>query len=117
MPAPGEDNLLTKEKEALARARRCEKCCWELSAGVSQKPHHLTTCAGWKSRSPRVIGACEWGECRSLGVRQWMSSVLGIENSTFKVRAFRDSVSKMPCRRRILVPYDSEATVMEKSST
>ena len=58
MPAPGEDSLFTKEKEALAWARRCEKCCWELRGGVSQKPSHLTTCAAWKTRPPRVIGAC-----------------------------------------------------------
>ena len=58
MPVPGEDKLFTKKKEALARARRREKCCWELRGGVPQKPNHLITCAGWKARPPRVIGAC-----------------------------------------------------------
>ena len=36
MPAPGEDSLFTKAKEALARARRLAKCCWEFRGGVSQ---------------------------------------------------------------------------------
>ena len=69
MPGPGEDNLFTKEKEALARARRHEKCCCELRGGVSKKPSHLTTCGGWKTWPPSVIGACEGGVCRWLGVR------------------------------------------------
>ena len=47
---------LHKEEGALARARRREKCCWELRGGVRQKPSHLTTCAGWKTNPPRVIG-------------------------------------------------------------
>ena len=36
VPASKEDSLFTKEKEALAKARRREKCCWELRDGVSQ---------------------------------------------------------------------------------
>ena len=55
--ALGGDSLFTKDKEALPRARRREKCCWELREGVSQKPSHLTTCGGWKTRPERVIGA------------------------------------------------------------
>ena len=102
MTAPREDNLFMKEKEALARARQQEKCCWELRGGVSTKPSDLTTCAGWKTRPSRVIGAREGGECYGLGVRQWMSSVLGIENSTFRVQPFRDRIWKIPCKRRML---------------
>ena len=117
MRAPGENSLLTKEMEAVARTRRREKCCWKLREGVSQKPSHLTTCAGWKTRPPRVIWACERGECGWLGVRQWMSSVLGMENSTFKVQLFSDRMWKIHSRRRMFVLGDSEATVMEKSST
>jgi len=37
-----------------------------------------------------------------LGVRQWMSSVLGTEKETPMFRPFVDMVVKSPCRRRIL---------------
>ena len=45
-----------------------------------------------------------------------MSSVLGIENSTFRVRPFCNRVLQIPCRCWMLVRCDSEATVTEKSS-
>ena len=67
--APREDNHCTNEKEALARARWREKCCWNLRGGVSQKPSHLTTCEGWKIRPPSVIRARERGELCWLEVR------------------------------------------------
>lgn len=79
-------------------------------------PSHLTTWVGWKTRPPREIGAREGGESLWLGVRQWMSSVLGMENSTSRERPLRARVLKTPYRRRMLVLYDSEATVKEKSS-
>ena len=46
-----------------------------------------------------------------------MSFILEIENSTYKVRSFRDRIWKMPCRGRMFVRSDSEANVTEKSST
>ena len=114
-PARGVASLVTKANDALAKAKRHEKYSWEFRWGVSQKPSHLTTWVGWKTRPPREIGAREEGGSLWLGVRQLMSSVWGMENSTSRVRPLRARVRKIPCRRRMLVLCNSEASVTEKS--
>ena len=88
-----------------------------VQGGLSQKPSHLTTWVGWKTRPPREIGAREVGKSLRLGVRQWMSSVFGMENSTYRTCPLRARVQKIPCSRLMLVWCDSKDTVMVKPST
>ena len=47
--------------------------------GVNQYPSHRTSLLGLKTDPSKWIGALDMGAL-SLTVRQWMSSVLGMEN-------------------------------------
>jgi len=90
-PAPGEERRLTKEKIAGARDSLCLKWCVKVRAGVNQYPSHLTTPEVWKGWPSSSIGAAEGG-VRSLGVRQWISSVLGTEKDSPMSRPLADMV-------------------------
>ena len=51
------------------------------------------------------------------GVRQWISSVLGMEKSIFLAWAIARMVPKAAWRKRELVRYEEEEVVRAKSST
>jgi len=116
IPAPREDRHLTKEKTAWARESLCLKWWVEVRAGVNQYPNHLTTWEGWKKCPSSSMGAIEGGVLW-LGVRQWISSVLGTEKETPMSRPLVVMVEKSPWSRRIFPQWEGEATVTEKSST
>jgi len=115
-PAPGEDRRLTKEKMAWARESLCLKWWVVVRAAVNQYPSHLTIWEGWKSYSSSSMGAIEGGVLW-LGVRQWMSSVLGTEKDMPMSRPHGAMVEKNSCNRRIFLLWVGEATMREKSST
>ena len=54
---------------------------------------------------------------RCRGVRQWINSVLGTEKSTFLESAMALICPKAACRDLLLVRYEGEEIVREKSST
>jgi len=68
---------------------------------VNQYPSHLTTLEGSKRWRSSPMGVVEGGVLW-LGVRQWISSVLGTEKDTSMSRPFAAMVEKSPCRRRML---------------
>jgi len=115
-PAPAQDKRLIKEKIAWAKDSLCLKWWVVLRAGVNQYPSHLTTLDGWKRCPSRSMGAIEGGDLW-LGVRQWMSSVLGTEKDTPMSRPFAATVLRSLCSLRMLPLWVWEATVIEKSST
>src|ERR1700712_3649632 len=115
-PAPGDESLLAKENAALARDRRWWKWWLILREGENQYPSHLTTCLGRKSWPSRAMGAWEGGVLW-LGVRQWISSVLGVENSTLMSFALEVREAYRLWRRLTFVLLEVDATVREKSST
>ena len=55
--------------------------------GVNLYPNHLTSSLGWKGQESRDTGIRQRGE-GSFGVRQWISSVLGIEKERPSLFAF-----------------------------
>ena len=83
---------------------------------MNQDPSHLTTPEGRKRWSSSSIGVVEGGVLW-LGVRQWISSVLGTEKDTPRSRPLAAIVEYSLCRRRTLLLYEGEATVIENSST
>jgi len=87
-PALGEDKRLTKAKIAWAKDSRCLKWWVVLRAGVNQYPSQLTTVDGWKRWPSKSMGAIEWGDLW-LGVRQWMSSVVGYREGDAYVSVLR----------------------------
>ena len=115
-PAPGEDRRLTKEKMAWARDNLCMKWWVVVRAAVNLYPSHFTIFEGWKRWPSSAIGAVEGGVLW-LGVRQWMSSVLGAEKDMPMSRPFAAMVEKALCSWRMLPLWEGEATVIEKSST
>ena len=62
------------------------------------------------------MGAVEGGVLR-LGVRQWMSSVLGTEKDLPMSRPFAAMVEKSFCKWRMFPLWEGEVMVIEKSST
>ena len=62
------------------------------------------------------MGAIEGGDLW-LGVRQWMSSVIGTEKDTLMSRPLAATVAKSLCNLWMLLPWEGEATVIEQSST
>jgi len=68
---------------------------------VNQYPSHLTTTEGRKRWPSNSIRALEGGDLW-LGVRQWISSVLGTEKDTPMSRPLFAMVEKSLCRRRML---------------
>jgi len=92
---------LTKEKIAWAGESLCVKGWAVLKAGVNQYPSHLPTLEGWKRWPSSLIGAVEGGVLW-LGVRQWISSVLGTEKDTPMSRPLVAMVEKSRYRRRML---------------
>jgi len=105
-----------KEKIAWARDTLWLKWWVEVRAGVNQYSSHLTTPEGWKRWSSSSIGAVDGGVLW-LGVRQWISSLLGTEKETPISRPFVDMMEKSPCRWRMFSLWEVEATVREKWST
>ena len=57
------------------------------------------------------------GRIRCRDVRQWISSVLGTEKSTFREWAMALIRPKAACKDLLLERLDGEETVREKSST
>jgi len=99
MHAPGEDRRLTKEKMAWASDSLCLRWWVVVRAGVNQYPSHLTTLEGWKRWPSTSIEAVEGARgVLWLGVRQWMSSVLGTENDTPMSWPLAAMVVKSLCR-------------------
>ena len=80
-PFPGGESLFTATKAACALANLLTKCGVVESEGVNKLPSHLTSFLGLKIDPSKWIGGWEIG-AMSLLVRQWMSSVLGIEKLT-----------------------------------
>ena len=62
------------------------------------------------------MGAIEWGVLWHE-VRQWMSSVLGMEKDTRMSRPLVEMVEKSLYSWRMLPLWEGETTMMEKSST
>jgi len=87
-----------------------------MKEGVNQYPSHLTTWEGRKRWFSSSIGACKGGVLW-LGVRQWMSSVLGTEEDTPMSRPFAAMVEKRLCKRDMLPVEEGEAPVIKRSST
>ena len=83
---------------------------------MKQYPSHLKTLEGWKRWPSSSIGAVECGVLW-LGVRQWITSVLGTEKDTPMSRPLAAMVKKSTYRWRMLSLSEGEATVIEKSST
>jgi len=71
---------------------------------------------GWKRDLSKEMGALECGDLWK-GVRQWMSSVFGTEKETPISLPFLEMLVRSLCRRRMFSLCESDATVMEESST
>jgi len=112
-PAPREDRRLTKEQMAGARESLCLKWWVVVRAGVNKYPNHLTTWEGWESCPSSSIGAVEGGVLW-LGVRQWISSVLGTEKDTPMSPPLAAMVEKNPRSRSIFPLWEAEATMIER---
>ena len=99
-PAPEEERCLKQERIAWARDSLGLKWGVGVRAGVNQYPGQLTTLEGWKrwpsSSIAAVLRVVFW-----LGVRQWISSILGTEKDTPMPRPFAAMVEKSLCRQRM----------------
>jgi len=101
-PALGEERPLTKVKIARARDSLCLKWCVGERAGVNQLPSHLTTPEGWQ-RWPYCSMEAVEGGVLWLGVRHWISCVLGNEQDTPMSRPLADMVENNSCRLLMLL--------------
>jgi hypothetical protein len=99
---PRSESLLTLTQANLARFSLLVKCWWVEWLSCSQKPSHLTDLEGWMSWSPMRTGRLHLGDL-SLGVRQWMRSVLGTENVRLRALALLEATLYMRWRMRTFV--------------